>query len=47
MENYFTEVKEDFSVKLKIVSVDYYFSPHQTPENKKNVNHFSPKQTEP
>jgi hypothetical protein len=34
--NHFTEIKEDFSVKLKMISVDYYFTPHQTPENTKN-----------
>jgi hypothetical protein len=46
--NHFTEIKEDFSVKLKIVSVDYYFTPHQTPKNTKIIseNHFTSKQTE-
>jgi hypothetical protein len=34
--NYFTKIKENFLVKLKMVSVDYYFTPHQTPENTKN-----------
>jgi hypothetical protein len=24
-ENYFTEIKEDFSVKLKMIFIDYYF----------------------
>ena len=34
--NHFTEIKEDFSVKLKMISVDYYCTPHQTPENTEN-----------
>jgi hypothetical protein len=35
--NHFTEIKEDFSVKLKMIFVDYYFTPHQTP---KNINEY-------
>jgi hypothetical protein len=35
-ENHFTEIKEDFSVKLKMISVDYYFTPHQTQKITKN-----------
>jgi len=35
--NRFSKIKEVFTVKLKIISVDYYFSPYQTPQNAKII----------
>jgi hypothetical protein len=31
--NRFPKIKEAFTVKLKMIFVDYYFCPHQTPDN--------------
>jgi hypothetical protein len=36
-ENYFTEIKEDFSVKSKMFSVDYYFSSYQKQKITENI----------
>ncbi len=30
-------MKEAFTAKLKIIFIDYYFRPHQTPKNFKNI----------
>jgi hypothetical protein len=30
-------MKEVFTVKLKIISIDHYYCPHQTPKNTKNI----------
>jgi hypothetical protein len=42
--NRFSKIKEAFTVKLKIISVNHYFRSHQTLKNAKK--HFTPKQTE-
>jgi hypothetical protein len=36
-EKYFMKIKEIFSVKLKMFSVDYYFLSYQTIKNLKNI----------
>jgi hypothetical protein len=35
--NRFPKIKEAFTVKLKMISVNHYFLPHQTPENVKII----------
>jgi hypothetical protein len=35
--NHFPKFKEEFSVKRKIFSVDYYFTSYQTPEYTENI----------
>jgi flagellar basal body rod protein FlgC len=30
-KNRFSKIKETFTIKLKMISVDHYFCPHQTP----------------
>jgi hypothetical protein len=35
--NYFLKIKEAFTVKQKMISVDHYFRFHQTPKNAKNI----------
>jgi hypothetical protein len=34
---HFSKIKEAFTVKLKMISVDQYFCPHQAPKNAKNI----------
>jgi hypothetical protein len=35
--NRFSKIKEVFTVKPKMISVDHYFRPHQTSENAENI----------
>jgi hypothetical protein len=35
--NRFSKIEEIFTVKLKIIFIDHYFCPHQTPKNAKNI----------
>jgi hypothetical protein len=35
--NSFSKIKEAFTVKQKIISVDYYFRPYQTQKNAENI----------
>jgi hypothetical protein len=35
--NRFPKIKEAFTVKLKMISVDHYFHPYQTLENVENI----------
>jgi replicative DNA helicase len=37
--NRFSKIKETFTVKLKMIFVDYHFQLHQTPKNTKNILH--------
>jgi hypothetical protein len=35
--NRFSKIKEAFTVKLKMIFIDHYFRPHQTPKNAENI----------
>jgi hypothetical protein len=36
-KRFLQKIKEALTVKLKMISVDHYFSHHQTPKNAENI----------